>query len=64
MNDSNCCVMNEKVDDKIYWWWMIQIVDDWWWMIQIVDDEWLRLSARFIENEWIWLLKMNDENYP
>ena len=29
-------------------------------MIKIIVDEWLRLSIRFIENEWLKLLLMNE----
>jgi hypothetical protein len=42
MNDSNYCEMNDKVDDKIHWRRMIQIVVRWM----------IRLMIRFIEDEW------------
>jgi len=46
---------------------MIQIIVGW--TIEIIEDEWLkllwderlRLSIRFIEDEWWrWMMKMND----
>jgi hypothetical protein len=33
-------------------------------MMKLIDDnEWLRLSIRYIEDEWWKLLMMNDSNY-
>jgi len=47
-------------DDKIYWRWMIQIIEDGILklFIRFIEDEWLRLSIRFIEDEWFKLLRM------
>ena len=53
-------LLKMKVDDKIYWRWMIQIIEDEWLKIsmRIVDDEWSRLS---IIHKIYWMT--NDLDY-
>jgi hypothetical protein len=42
--------------------WLMNDSDYWRWMNQIIHEIYWRLFIRFIEDEWIRLLKMNDED--
>jgi len=70
MNDSDYWrwmikIIHRFIDDE-WWRWMIKIIEDEW--FKLLQDEWLRLFIKFIcvdtIDEWLKLLKMNDEKYP
>jgi hypothetical protein len=42
--DQDLLKKNDEIDDKIYWRWTIQII----------EDEWLRFSMRFIDDKIYW----------